>query len=578
MKRKTLSPKTILFQILSLAACLSAVFCLVFAQGTNITVQSGAAAVLIFSILAAFSGRTALAARRKTEVNLPPPAKDGEKTDVVIDLGAFTSDESQPEALRIFSGYLNEDMDILKRSAQKFDLFSSDIQFSARHLAELSTGQLAMLGELRHDVDAFYAAQDTTRQELENLRQGMNENAGRARLSAEQALNAKERLEGILLEGETTVSRTDEGRKNVANMNRATGLLAKNLSTLRETAGEESADASRIGESLKVIEDIVEKTHVLATNASIEAARAGKNGAGFAVIASEVRSLAASSRQSLVTIHDVLESVTRGIGQSNALVNKVSESAEILEQTLSATEHDFEAIARAVAESNRDMERFQDLFAAQFKEASETAETAAATSARLGGFTENFHLETERYAGIVDSTGNAERHAGDAARAARVLAQMAGYLKAGGVERNRALRRYRVDSGQRDKKYGRKERREELLYNLEVFDAARGSLIGYLGDLSSTGLMLITAGTMTAGQKLSLRVALPITAEGESSVTLDAVIRRQEKDGDWNLVGCSLDSRDGKSVRNAEEILEHLSLKGLAAPGIADDTEELQEL
>jgi hypothetical protein len=43
-------------------------------------------------------------------------------------------------------------------------------------------------------------------------------------------------------------------------------------------------------------------------------------------------------------------------------------------------------------------------------------------------------------------------------------------LKAGGSDRNRVLRKYRVDKNAEQKKYERKERREDLLYNLEVFD------------------------------------------------------------------------------------------------------------
>ena len=159
--------------------------------------------------------------------------------------------------------------------------------------------------------------------------------------------------------------------------------VSTTVSNASHAMGELAESSNNIASVLDVIRGIAEQTNLLALNAAIEAARAGEQGRGFAVVADEVRSLASKTQQSTDDIQKMIEALQKGVKEAVAAIEQGLDSVNA---SVTKTESTTQALDSIVAAANR-VSDASALIATSTEEQSHVAEevnTNLVTLADLG--------------------------------------------------------------------------------------------------------------------------------------------------------------------------------------------------
>lgn len=127
----------------------------------------------------------------------------------------------------------------------------------------------------------------------------------------------------------------EQGRSVVETTVTNIGQLTSILSNSQQSIGSLNQHVDKIGGAVNIIQEIAEQTNLLALNAAIEAARAGEQGRGFAVVADEVRALASRTHQSTEEITRVVADIQT---QMSTVVADIDQCNDQGQQTLNASE------------------------------------------------------------------------------------------------------------------------------------------------------------------------------------------------------------------------------------------------
>ena len=239
-------------------------------------------------------------------------------------------DDTGTDEFSQLSKNCNSLIDSLRNLIESIVSRSTQLAAAAEETSAVTAQSTTAIEEQRNQVEQ--AATATT--EMSSTSQSVLSSANDALGEIKQADDEAERIKDI----------SENNRKTIE-------LLANEVESASQVINKLQQDSASIGGILDVIRGIAEQTNLLALNAAIEAARAGEQGRGFAVVADEVRTLASRTQESTQEIHNMIEVLQSGAEKAVSVMDTgKSQAANCVEQSELADKA-LETITHAVHEA-----------------------------------------------------------------------------------------------------------------------------------------------------------------------------------------------------------------------------------
>ena len=229
------------------------------------------------------------------------------------------------------AGAFNDMMD-------RFSILVRDMSSAAGEINSVSTMAAQAADTTRLDVDAQHSQTEQAATAVTEMSQTIQEVARNAAHAADAATSADKQA--------------NEGYSLISNVINSAGSLSRDMDSASESIRKLEVNALDIGSVVDVIRGISEQTNLLALNAAIEAARAGEQGRGFAVVADEVRSLAQRTQESTEEIQNIIQVLQQDTQNAVTVITNGQEVAHKVSSEINQAGDALRGIVQSISEIN----------------------------------------------------------------------------------------------------------------------------------------------------------------------------------------------------------------------------------